>query len=65
MRKLSVEIPLSFSASNSFNSATGSTTTPLPITANFFFFLIPDGTKCNLYVSPPNLIVWSALLLPE
>ena len=34
MRRLSVEIPRSFNPSSSFNNATGSTTTPLPITAN-------------------------------
>lgn len=34
IRKLEVDTPRSFKPSNSFNNATGSTTTPLPITAS-------------------------------
>ena len=36
----------------SFTSATGSTTTPLPITQTLLRRKIPDGIKCKIYFLP-------------
>ena len=52
------------SPSISSTSATGSITTPLPMTHVFSGRKMPDGIRCSTYFLPPVMTVWPALLPP-
>jgi hypothetical protein len=52
------------SASISWMSDAGSTTTPQPITQRQWGCRIPEGMECRTYFSRPTTTVWPALLPP-
>src|SRR5438034_673621 len=61
---LSILTPNLRRLSISATSASGSTTTPFPITQTLLRRKIPEGIRCRIYFTPRWRTVWPALLPP-